>query len=72
MCILQEHAMVAFAVLNTTIAPHSDDIYVTMNVEFVPSICTKLQDNKNYFLNSTMILLVYDLASVFNIGKFEI
>jgi len=73
---LQEHAMVESTVLNTTVVPRSDCIYVTMNVKFVPSVYTKLQDNVNCFLNSSSnfeyILLVYDSVAVLSIGKFRI
>ena len=72
--IRQEHVMVESSVLNTTVAPRSDFIYLTKNVKFVPTASTKSHVNVNCFLNSSSnseyILLVYDLAAVFNIGRF--
>ena len=72
--IRQEHVMVESSVLNTTVAPRSDSIYLTKNVEVVPAACNNSQDNVNYFLNSSSnskyILLVYDSAAVFNLGRF--
>ena len=72
--IRQEHVMLESSLLNTTVAPRSDCIYLTKNVKFVPTASNNSQDNVNYFLNSSSnseyIHLVYDSAVVFNIGRF--
>ena len=72
--IRQEHVMLKLSLLNTIGAPRSDYIYLTKNVKFVPTASNNSQDNVNYFLNSSSnseyILLVYDSAAVFNIGRF--
>ena len=72
--IRQEHVIVESSLFNTTVAPRSDCIYLTKNVEFVPLPSNNSQDNVNCFLNSSSkseyILLVYVSAAVFNIGRF--
>ena len=72
--IRQEHVMVEASVLNTIVAPRSDFIYLTKDVGVVPTACNNLQDNVNYFLNSSSnseyIILIYDSAAIFNIGRF--
>ena len=71
--IRQEHVMVESSVFNTTVAPRLDCMYLTKNVLFVPATSNNSQDNVNCLLNSSSnseyILLVYDLAAVFNIGR---
>jgi len=72
--IRQEHVMVESSVFNTIVAPRSDCMYLTKNVLFVPAASNNSQDNVNCLLNSSSnseyILLVYDSAAVFNIGRF--
>jgi hypothetical protein len=55
-------------------APRSDCIYLIKNVKFVPAASNNSQDNVNCLLNSSTnyeyILLVYDSAVVFNVGRF--
>ena len=74
--IRQEHVIVESSVFNATVAPRSDCIYLTKNVEFVPLDTKNSQVSVNCFLNSSSnseyILLVYVSAAVFNIDRFGI
>jgi hypothetical protein len=64
--------MVESLVFNTTVAPWSDCIYLTKNVKSAVFNNSQVNVNclLNSFSNSKYILLVYDLAVVFNIGRF--
>jgi hypothetical protein len=72
--IRQEHVMVESTVLNNTVAPWLDSIYLTKNVNVVPVASNKTQVNVNCLLNSSSnskyIRLVYDVAATFSIGRF--